>query len=139
MSSTTLLRTTSGLTVLPRSFAPALLSVLRIMTGLLFLEHGTGKILGFPAGLPFIDQMPTGMLYFTGLMELIGGALITIGLITRPVAFILSGYIAVGYFMVHFPMSFFPAKNGGDAAVLYCFVFLYLAAAGAGPWAIDKD
>lgn len=103
MSSSTLLRTTSSLTILPRSWAPMLLSVLRIMTGLLFLEHGTGKILGFPAGLPFLDKMPTAMLYFTGLMELIGGALITIGLFTRPAAFVLAGYMAVGYFMVHFP------------------------------------
>ena len=102
-------------------------------------KHGTGKILGFPAGLPFFDKMPTAMLYFTGLMELVGGVLITIGLFTRPVAFVLSGYMAVGYFMVHFPQSFFPAINFGDAAVLFCFVFLYLAAAGPGPWAIDKD
>src|SRR5271155_1075768 len=113
---------------------PRLLSVLRIMTGLLFLEHGTGKLLGFPAGLPFIDKMPTGLLYFTGTMELIGGFLITIGLFTRPVAFILSGFMAVGYFLVHFPQSFFPAKNFGEPAVLFCFVFLYLAAVGSGPW-----
>ena len=85
-----------------------MLSVLRILTGLLFLEHGTGKLLGFPAGLPFIDQMPRGLLYFTGTMELIGGLLITIGFFTRPVAFILSGFMAVGYFLVHFPQSFFP-------------------------------
>ena len=139
MSSTTLPRASSGLTVIPRSWAAPLLSVMRIMTGLLFLEHGTGKLLGFPAHLPFIDKMPTGLLYFTGAMELVGGVLITLGLFTRPAAFVLSGYMAFAYFMAHFPMSFFPAVNGGDAAVLYCFIFLYLAAAGPGPWAIDRD
>jgi putative oxidoreductase len=138
MSSTALPRASSRLTVIPKSLAPALQSVLRIITGLLFLEHGAGKLLGFPHGLPFIDKMPTGLLYFTGAMELIGGALV-LGLFTRPVAFVLSGFMAVAYFMAHFPMSFFPAINMGEPAVLYCFVFLYLAAAGAGPWAIDKQ
>jgi putative oxidoreductase len=117
---------------------PALLSVLRIMTGLLFLELGNGMLLGFPAGLPFIDKMPSGLLYFTGTMELVGGLLITIGLFTRPVAFILSGFMAAAYFMAHFPTSFFPAINMGEPAVLYCFIFLFLAAAGPGRWAIDN-
>jgi putative oxidoreductase len=134
--------------ILPRSttFAldsvvsiPVARSVLRIVTGLLFLEHGTGKLLGFPAGLPFIDQMPTGLLYFTGTMELVGGLLITIGLFTRPVAFILSGFMAFAYFMAHFPRGFFPVLNMGELAALYCFVFLYLAVAGPGPIAIDKQ
>ena len=107
---------------------------------MLFLEHGTGKLIGFPAGLPFIDKMPTGMLYFTGTH----GARrrrcsITLGLFTRPVAFVLSGFMAVAYFMAHFPMSFFPAKNFGEPAVLFCFVFLYLAAAGPGPWSLDRE
>jgi len=134
--------------VLPRSIAPALssvrlaphaLSLLRIAAGLMFLEHGTGKLLGFPAGLPFIDKMPTGLLYFTGTMELVGGVLIVLGLFTRPVAFILSGFMAAAYFMAHFPVNFFPAINMGEPAALYCFIFLYLAAAGPGPWAIDRD
>ena len=116
-----------------------MLSALRIVTGLAFLEHGTGKLLGFPAGLPFIDKMPTGLLYFTGTMELVGGALIVLGLFTRPVAFILSGFMTGAYFMVHFPMSFFPALNFGEPAVLYCFIFLYLVAAGPGPWALDRS
>jgi putative oxidoreductase len=133
--------------VLPRSIAPALnsaalappvLSVLRIVTGLAFLEHGTGKLLGFPAGLPFIDKMPAELLYFTGTMELVGGALIVLGLFTRPVAFVLSGFMAAAYFMAHLPISFFPALNFGEPALLYCFVFLYLAAAGPGPWALDR-
>src|ERR1700761_449191 len=134
--------------VLPRSsasmldtawLAPYLLSVLRIAAGLTFLEHGTGKLLGFPAGLPFIDKMPSGLLYFTGTMELVGGALIVLGLFTRPVAFILSGFMAVAYFMAHFPMGFFPATNYGEAAVLYCFAFLFLAAAGPGAWSVDRS
>jgi putative oxidoreductase len=119
-------------------FAPYLLSVLRIAAGLAFLEHGTGKLLGFPAGLPFIDKMPAGLLYVTGTLELVGGVLITIGLFTRPVAFILSGFMAAAYFMAHFPMSFFPALNFGEPALLYCFIFLFIAAAGPGRWAIDK-
>lgn len=116
-----------------------MLSVLRIVTGLLLLEHGTGKLLGFPAGLPFIDQMPAGLLYFTGTMELVGGLLITMGLFTRPAAFILSGFMAAAYFLAHFPQGFFPAKNFGEPAVLFCFVFVYLAAAGSGPWAVRRD
>jgi len=139
MSSTVLPRARSAVTVIPQSLAPALRSVLRIVAGLAFLEHGTGKLLGFPHGLPFIDKMPAGLLYFTGAIELVGGTLIVLGLFTRPVAFVLSGFMAVAYFMAHFPMSFFPAINFGEPALLYCFVFLYLAAAGAGPWAIDKE
>ena len=139
MSSTTLSHARSRVTVIPQSFAPALQSVLRIVTGLLFLEHGTGKLLGFPHGLPFIDKMPTGLLYFTGTIELVGGVLIVLGLFTRPVAFVLSGFMAVAYFMAHFPMSFFPAINFGEPAILFSFAFLYLAAAGPGPWAIDKE
>ncbi len=123
---------------LPAGWTPYLQSVLRIVTGLLFLEHGTGKLLGFPANLPFIDQMPHGLLLFTGVMELVGGALIVVGFLTRPVAFVLSGFMAAAYFMAHFPKSVFPAINFGEPAVMFCFVFLYLAVAGAGPWAIDK-
>jgi len=137
--STVLPRTSAVPAVIPARFAPYLLSVLRIAAALAFLEHGTGKLLGFPAGLPFIDKMPTGLLYFTGTMELVGGALIVLGLFTRPVAFVLSGFMAFAYFMAHFPVSFFPAINMGEPAVLYCFIFLYLAAAGPGPWAIGRD
>ncbi len=123
-------------TILRRTWAAPLLSVMRIVVGLLFLEHGTGKLLGFP----HLPPMESGaMLYFTGAMELVGGALITLGLFTRPAAFVLSGYMAFAYFLAHFPRSFFPAINGGELAVLYCFVFLYFAAAGPGPWAIDGD
>jgi putative oxidoreductase len=124
--------------ILPRSWAPPLLSVLRIIVGLLFLEDGTGKLIGLPY-LSFVAEMPGWLHYFTGTMEFIGGVLMILGLFTRPAAFVLSGYMAVAYFMVHFPKSFFPAVNGGVPAVLFCFVFLYLAVAGPGAWAIDKD
>lgn len=142
MSSTALPKTSvskTSVSFLPRSLAPAMLSVLRIITGLLFLEHGTGKLLGFPHGLPFIDKMPAGLLYFTGAIELVGGVLIVLGLFTRPVAFILSGFMAAAYFMAHFPVSFFPVINMGELAALYCFLFLYFAVAGPGPWSIDRE
>jgi putative oxidoreductase len=111
------------------------LSVLRIMTGLLFLEHGTGKYLGFP----HLERVPEPMSMggVGGMFELVGGALLTLGLFTRPVAFLLSGEMAVAYLTAHAPRSFFPVLNGGDAAVIYCFVFLYLFFAGPGPWSID--
>jgi putative oxidoreductase len=122
--------------IIPSSWAPKLQAIFRIMVGLSFLEHGTGKLLGFPA-LNGLDKMPHALLLFTGAMEL-GGVLIVIGLFTRPVAFVLSGFMAAAYFMVHFPMGFFPANNYGEAALLYCFAFLFLAAAGAGTWSVDK-
>jgi putative oxidoreductase len=117
-------------------WSPRLLSVLRIMTALLFMEHGTGKLLGFPGStVPGPDLL--SLLGVQGMLELVGGALLLAGLFTRAVAFILSGDMAVAYFMAHAPKSVFPALNGGDAAVLYCFIFLYLAAAGGGMWSID--
>lgn len=118
-------------------WSPRMLAVLRIMTGLLFLEHGTQKLLGFP---PSPNPGPSlfSLLGLQGVLELIGGLLIVLGLFTRPVAFILAGDMAVAYFMAHAPRSFFPALNGGDAAILYCFVFLYLAVAGGGAWELDE-
>jgi putative oxidoreductase len=112
-----------------------LLSLLRIMTGLLFLEHGTSKFLGFPhqEKVPEALSMPG----VGGMLELVGGALIVLGLFTRPVAFLLSGEMAVAYFYAHAPRAPFPVLNGGDAAILFCFVFLYLLFAGPGPWSID--
>ncbi len=114
---------------------PQVLSVLRIMSGLLFMEHGTGKYLGFPhlEKVPPVLSMPG----IGGILELVGGALIVLGLFTRPVAFLLSGEMAVAYFTAHAPRAFFPMLNGGEPAVLYCFVFLYLFFAGPGPWSID--
>jgi putative oxidoreductase len=113
-----------------------MLSVLRIMTGLLFMEHGMSKLFGFPPG-PLHPHFPM-LLWFAGVLECFGGALVALGLFTRPVAFLLSGEMAVGYFMFHFPYSFFPLLNGGDAVVLYCFVFLYLHFAGGGAWSLDR-
>ena len=123
-------------TILRASWSPKLQSVFRIMVGLLFLEHGTGKI-RISRCCPGIDKMPHGLLLFTGFMELIGGALIVLGLFTRPVAFVLSGFMAAAYFMAHFPQGFFPVLNYGEAAVLYCFAYLYLATSGPGPISLD--
>ena len=121
------------------TWAPRLLSVLRIMTGLMFLAHGTQKLLGFPAvserGMPALLSL-SGV---AGILELVGGVLIVLGLFTRPTAFILSGQMAVAYFLAHASRSFYPLLNGGELAVLYCFIFLYLAAAGAGPWSLDAQ
>jgi putative oxidoreductase len=119
----------------PSSFSSYVLSIVRIIVGLLFLEHGTAKYLGFP-GVQRIPEM-LSMSGVGGLLELIGGALIVAGLLTRPVAFQLCGEMAVAYFYAHFPRNFFPVINGGDAAILYCFMFLYLVFAGAGPWSLD--
>jgi putative oxidoreductase len=123
--------------IIPASWTPYLLAILRIMTGLLFLEHGTAKLFDFPMT-AIGSQEPHGLLLFTGSMELVGGALIIVGFLTRPVAFVLSGYMAVAYFMAHLPAGFFPVNNHGELAILFCFVFFYLAAAGAGTWAVDK-
>jgi putative oxidoreductase len=123
---------------LPTAWAPRLLSLLRIVSALIFMEHGTQKLLGFP---PMSEGMsmppPLSFMWFGGLLELVGGALLLIGLFSRPVAFVLAGEMAVAYWMFHAPGGFFPALNGGDAAILYCFVFLYIAAAGPGPWSVD--
>ena len=115
---------------------PQLLALLRIVTGLLFLEHGLSKFFGFPAPFP-VHPLPT-MLVAAGVIEVVAGLLITIGLFTRIAAFIASGEMAVAYFMTHFPKGFWPLQNMGEGAILFCFIFLYLAAAGAGAWSIDE-
>jgi putative oxidoreductase len=118
-------------------WAPRMLSILRIMAALLFIEHGTMKLLNFPPSAePASGPLPPLMLA-AGLIETIGGALLAIGLFTRPVAFLCSGMMAVAYFMAHAPQSFWPVLNRGDAAILFCFVFLYLACAGGGVWSVD--
>lgn len=118
-------------------WAPRMLGILRIVAALLFMAHGTQKILGFPPSQmnPAMFSLP----WIAGILELVGGALLIVGLFTRPVAFLLSGEMAVAYFMAHAPKSFFPALNGGDAAILFCFVFLYIAAAGPGPLSLDAQ
>jgi putative oxidoreductase len=119
-------------------WAPRLLAVLRIIAALLFLEHGLVKVLGFPPGAAPGAQPLLSFFGIAGLIETVGGWLLLIGLFTRPVAFLLAGEMAVGYFMVHAPLGFFPAINAGDAAILFCFIFLYLAAAGPGAWSVDE-
>jgi putative oxidoreductase len=118
------------------AWTPRVLSIVRIVVALMFLEHGTQKFLDFPP-----SPNPTPVLFsligVQGAIEIVGGLLLAAGFFTRLVAFILSGDMAFAYFMSHAPKSFFPALNGGDAAILYCFVFLYLAFAGGGPWSID--
>ena len=113
---------------------PYILSVLRIVVALLFIEHGLQKYFGFPSAGPAM----TPLLYVQGAIEVVGGILLLVGAYTRVVAFILAGDMAVAYFMAHFPRSFFPAMNGGDAAVLFCFIFFYIFFAGGGPWSVDR-
>ena len=118
-------------------WAPRLLSILRIVAALIFMAHGTQKLLGFPASsnpAPAALTLP----WIAGVLELVGGALLIPGLFVRPVAFVLSGLMAFAYWLAHAPRSPYPVLNGGDAAILYCFVFLFLAAAGGGAWSLDR-
>lgn len=109
------------------------------MSALLFLAHGTTKLLGWPATEMFATPPePMTLIWFAGVLELAGGALLAVGFMTRPVAFVLSGQMAFAYFLGHATQAFWPVQNGGDAAILYCFVFLYIAAAGEGPWSLDN-
>ena len=115
---------------------PQLLAVLRIVTGLLFIEHGTVKFFAFPVPFPGPSPLPT-LLMAAGAIELVAGILITLGLFTRLAAFIAAGEMAVAYFYGHFPRGFWPVQNMGEAAILFCFIFLYIAAAGPGAWSVD--
>ena len=124
-------------TELEAVWGPRLLGLLRIVAAVLFMSHGAQKLFGFP---PPAHGMPEAftLLWFAAVLEVFGGFLILIGLFTRPVAFVLSGQMAVAYWMAHAPNSVFPALNGGDAAILFCFIFLYLFAAGPGSFSVDK-
>jgi putative oxidoreductase len=126
---------TSGLGEALEQYQPYVLSILRVMTALLFLQHGTAKIFGFPpqGEMPVFPRPE----WFAGRIELVGGTLLALGLFTRPVAFILSGEMAFAYFMSHRPRGLFPLLNGGEGAVLFCFVFFYLIFAGGGPFSLD--
>jgi putative oxidoreductase len=118
-------------------YRPQLLAILRIVAGLLFLEHATQKFFAFPAPFP-VHPLPT-MLLVAGVIELVGGILITLGLFTRLAAFISSGEMAAAYFIGHFSKGgFWPVLNKGEAAILFCFVFLYIVAAGPGAWSLDS-
>lgn len=120
-------------------FSPQALGLLRIVTALIFIAHGTQKLLGFPAapasGLPPLFSL----FWFGAILEAFGGLAILLGFLTRPVAFILAGEMAYAYWMFHAPRSFYPLLNGGDAAILYCFIFLYLFFAGPGAWSLDGN
>lgn len=118
------------------AWSPTVLGILRVVTGLLFLEHGAQKLLNFPAGEHGGVELAS-LMGVAGGLELVGGALIVLGLLTRPVAFLLSGQMAIAYWSAHAPASPFPINNGGDAAILYCFIFLYLVFAGPGRFAVD--
>ncbi|MCC3156054.1 DoxX family protein [Hymenobacter sp. 15J16-1T3B] len=118
------------------AWAPRLLSVLRVVAGFLFLLHGTQKLFDFPAGGHGPVELAS-LMGFAGILELAGGLLLLLGLVTRPVALLLAGEMAVAYFKAHFPQAPLPIQNGGEGAVLFCFIFLYLAAAGPGPWSLD--
>ena len=121
-------------------WTPRVLSVLRIVTAYLFMLHGSTKLLHIPHITRFDHVQIMSLAGVAGILELVGGALLILGLLTRPVAFILSGEMAVAYFIAHAPKgnALLPLTNGGDAAVLYCFIFLFLAVAGGGSWSIDK-
>ncbi|MCR6629833.1 MAG: DoxX family protein [Magnetospirillum sp.] len=119
-------------------WAPRLLSVLRVAAALLFLQHATAKLFGFPH-VPMFDGLSLlSLIGVAGIIELVGGLLLALGLFTRPAALILAGEMAFAYFIAHAPRGFFPILNGGELAALYCFTFLYLAAAGPGPWSVDE-
>jgi putative oxidoreductase len=126
-----------NLDAIATAWSPRLLSVLRIMSGLLFLQHGTAKHLKFPVVPMFAKLEPVSLLGAAGVIEIVGSLLLILGLFTRTTAFVLSGFMAVAYFMSHAPRGFYPILNGGELAILYCFVFLFIAAAGPGPWSYD--
>ena len=119
------------------AWAPRLLSILRIMAALLFLQHGTAKYLKIPVVPMFAKLEPVSLLGVAGVLEIVGSLLLILGQFTRTTAFVLSGFMAVAYFMGHAPRGFYPLLNGGELAIVYCFVFLYIAAAGPGPWSLD--
>lgn len=119
-------------------WTPRILGILRIIVGFLYLQHGTAKLFGMPHVAMFDGLQLFSLMGLAGVLELVGGTLILIGLLTRPVAFILSGEMAVAYFMAHAPNGFLPILNQGELAVIYCFVFLYLSVAGGGAYSIDE-
>ena len=126
-----------NITAIGTVWAPRILSVLRIVSGLILLQYGLAKLIGWPAVKMFENLPWLSLFAIAGIFELIGGVLLILGLFTRPVAFVLSGEMAAAYFIEHFPRSFFPILNHGELAVILCFTFLYLAFAGGGPWSLD--
>ena len=116
---------------------PQALALLRIFAALLFMEHGLAKLFHFPVPQPGVPSPLPSLLLTAAIIEVVGGTLVTLGLFTRLAAFVMSGEIAIGYFMAHAPKSFWPVVSGGVPAVLYCFLWLWFSAAGAGPWSLD--
>jgi putative oxidoreductase len=126
--------------IIPASWSGPLHAVLRIVAGLLLLEHGTSKYFNFPATEYFANGVEViSLMGLAGALEIIGGLLIIVGLFTRITGFVLAGFLAAAYFMGHAPNGFFPLINNGDAAILFCFIFLYFSAAGAGPYSLDAN
>lgn len=121
------------------AYVPRALSLLRIVTAFLFIQHGTAKLLHMPHVAMFDGLAPLSLFGFAGMLEIVGGLLVLLGWFTRPAAFILSGEMAVAYFMAHVPMGNFlsPILNEGESAVLFCFIFLFISAAGGGAWGVD--
>lgn len=127
----------SDFSMIRLEWSPRLLSVLRMVTAILFMQHGLQKLFGFPGNQAASPEI-LSLIGISGILEFFGGFLLLIGLFTRPVAFLLSGEMAVAYFMVHASQSYWPMLNHGELAVLFCFVFLYIAAAGGGAWSVDR-
>jgi len=122
--------------IIPEKYAPQAQAVLRIIVGLLFLQHGLAKLVDFPH-MEALNQMPTGLKWAAGVIEALGGIALVVGFQARLAAFVLSGFAAVAYFMVHAPMGFFPALNYGEPAILFCFAALFLSVSGPGAWSLD--
>ena len=118
---------------------PHLLALLRVMAALLFLEHGTAKLFHFPVPQPGVPNPLPTLLVAAAVIEIVGGVLVVLGLFTRLAAFLMAGEIAIGYFLYHFPKGFWPIVNQGEAAILFCFIFLYIASAGPGAWSVDRS
>ncbi|WEK42217.1 MAG: DoxX family protein [Candidatus Sphingomonas colombiensis] len=119
------------------SWSPRVLSLLRLIAALLFMQHGLMKLFHFPGPQPGVPSPLPSLLFAAALLEVAGGALLALGLFTRPIAFVVSGEMAFAYFIGHFSSGFWPGLNGGDLAILFCFVFLYLSCAGGGAWSLD--
>jgi len=130
--------TARGIEAAWAAWSPQLRSVLRIVAAFLYVQHGAVKLFGWPVAMPGGGSPPMlSQFWFAGVLEVFGGGLLLLGLFTRPVAFLLSGEMAVAYFQAHAPRGTWPVVNGGEPAVLFCFLWLYLSAAGAGPWSLD--
>ncbi len=122
----------------PSPWSGRVLSIFRVVAGLIFITSGTTKLFGYPPGPPDMGTIPLmSQIGIGGVLEVVGGAAIVVGLLTRPIAFVLSGMMAVAYFQFHAPQGFFPTSNGGIPAIMYCFFFLYLVFAGPGEWSLD--